>query len=74
MLGGGAVATVEVPPPAAVLGRLEEQARYPHTKGPVRLTLPQLVAWVRACLQGASLPGAAALEAPSTVDGVRGRG
>ena len=36
------VATIEVAPPEAVLGRLEEQARYPDSKGPIRLTLSQL--------------------------------
>ena len=38
-----AVATVGIEPPEAVKGRLEDQALYPHSKGPLRLTLPQLV-------------------------------
>ena len=36
------VATAEVEPPEAVKGRLEEQVRYPHSNGPLRLTLPQV--------------------------------
>ena len=68
------VATMEVAPPEAVLGRLEEQARYPHNKGPIRLTLSQLASWLSGGLLGAPLRAVAALLAPSTANAARPRG
>ena len=51
------VAAVEVEPPEAVKGRLEEQVRYSYTTGPVRVTLAQLVGWLREGLHNARLNG-----------------
>jgi len=65
---------VVVEPPEAVKGLLEDQVRYPHTKGAVRLTLPQLVGWLAAGLQGAPLRGVAALLAPGAGTSARPRG
>jgi hypothetical protein len=45
------VAAAEVEPPEAVRAVLEEQVRYPYTKGPMRLTLVQLVGWLAAGLR-----------------------
>lgn len=47
------VAAIEVEPPEAVRGRLEDQVRYSYAKGPLRLTLSQLVGRLAAGLQGA---------------------
>jgi hypothetical protein len=49
------LAAVDVEPPEGVKGRLEDQGRYPYTKGPVRLTLAQLVGWIATGLERASL-------------------
>jgi len=42
---------VQVEPPEAVRAVLEEQARYPHLRGPIRLTLSQVVGWLGAALR-----------------------
>jgi hypothetical protein len=68
------VSAVEVEPPEAVKSRLEDQVRCSYTKGPLRLTLPQLVGWLAAGLQGAPLRGVAALLGPASADGARPRG
>jgi len=58
------VATVEVEAPDAVKARLEDQARYPHSKGPLRLALPQLVGWPVAGLQERALRTVVAMLGP----------
>ncbi len=58
------VGAVELEPPEAVRSRLEDQVRYPHSQGPMRVTLMQLVGWLAAGLQGRPLRGVAALLAP----------
>jgi predicted nucleic acid-binding Zn-ribbon protein len=52
------VGAVEVEAPEPVKGLVEEQVRYPYTKGPMRLTVPQLVTWL---LRGLRTPVLAVL-------------
>jgi len=68
------VASVDVEPPEALKGRLEDQVRYSYTKGPVRLTLAQLVGWLVAGLQGPRVGGVAGLLAPGSANGAHPRG
>ena len=49
-------------------------SRYPHSKGPIWLTLSQSVGWLSGGLLGAPLRGVAALLAPSTANAARPRG
>ena len=51
-------------PPEAVKGRLEDQVRYSYTKGPVRLTLSQLVGWLAEGLRDRALRETVALLGP----------
>jgi len=46
---------VQVEPPEAVRTVLEEQVRFPYSKGPVRLTLAQLLGWLGSALRGPAL-------------------
>ena len=55
------IAGVDVEPPEAVKDRLQDQVRYSYTRGAIRLTLPQLVGWLEAGLQGAPMRGGRAL-------------
>ncbi len=55
------VAGIDVEPTEAIRSRLEDQVRYSYTKGPVRLTLTQLVAWLVVALQGTVVRGVSAL-------------
>ena len=68
------VATVEVEPPEAAKRRLEDQACYPHSKGPLRLTLPELVGWLAVALREVPPGGVAALASPSTANGAHSHG
>ncbi len=52
------VGAVDVEPSEAVKDRLQDQVRYSYTRGPIRLTLLQLVGWLAAGRQDKALRGA----------------
>ncbi len=63
------VAATDVKAPGAIRARLEDELRYPYTRGAVRLTAPQLAAWLAPGIEGAAVRAAGAFVGMTGGDG-----